>query len=108
LKAEIAQKILSPVPYEKGFHFFMPDGHPTGQTAISLYAFLKDLDRTDIESIRFHFDRRDFQKWIGTTLGDEELAKKIDEIPNQAEEQLKNALREIVQKRISQLQLIDT
>jgi hypothetical protein len=77
---ETAQKILSPVPYEQGFHFFMPDGHYTGETAMSLCSLLKDLDRTDIQSIRFHFERGDFQKWLRTTIGDEELAQRINNL----------------------------
>ena len=36
--AETTQKILRPVPYAQGFHFFMPDGHYAGETAISLFA----------------------------------------------------------------------
>lgn len=35
--AEAAQKILSSVPYAQGFHFFMPDGHYSGETAIPLF-----------------------------------------------------------------------
>ena len=38
MRAEKAQKILSPVPYEQGFHFFAPDGHYSDETAICLFA----------------------------------------------------------------------
>ena len=104
--AETAQKILSPVPYDKGFHFFMPDGHYTGETAMSLCSFLRDLGSVDIQSTRFHFDRSDFQKWIRIILGDEELATQIDKLDkNMSEELLKETLLETVQKRISELQL---
>lgn len=103
----MAQKILSPVPYDRGFHFFMPSGVYTGETAVSLCHFLRDMEHEDIESIRFHLSRADFQKWIRGTLGDEELAQKIDQInPKLPEQALRKQIADEVQKRISQLQLI--
>lgn len=109
ISAEKAQKILSPVPYEQGFHFFLPDGHYSGETATSLCSFLRDLQHLDTHSIRFHFERNDFQKWLRTTIGDEELAKRIESLAkNVPEETLRQQLAEIVQKRISELQLISS
>jgi hypothetical protein len=76
---------------------------------MSLCGFLKDLGRIDVQSIRFHFERCDFQKWLRTTIGDEELAQRIGKIDRTlADERLIRQLSEIVQKRISELQLIDT
>ncbi len=109
MSAENAQKILTPVPYEQGFHFFMPDGHYSGETAMSLCAFLRDLGRIDMISIRFHFERGDFQKWLRTIIGDEELAKRIENSDKKVpDETFRQHLTDIVQKRISELQLIDT
>jgi hypothetical protein len=109
MSAEEAQKILRPVPYERGFHFFSPDGHYSGETAKSLCSFLRDLQHLDIQSIRFHFDRGDFQKWLRTTIGDEELARRIDNLGKTTlNEPMRQQLAGIVQKRISELQLVDT
>ena len=109
LSAEKAQKILSPVPYEQGFHFFAPDGHYSGESATSLCSFLSDLHHLDIQSIRFHFERGDFQKWLRSTIGDEELARRIDNLDKTApDEPIRQHLAEIVQNRISELQLIET
>jgi hypothetical protein len=106
VSAEAAQRILSPVPYSQGFHFFMPDGHYSGETAISLCSFLKDMRSVDVESIKFHFDRGDFQKWIRTTVGDEKLARIIDNLDKKIpEKNLGEKLADILQKRISELQL---
>jgi hypothetical protein len=106
MSAEKAQKILSPVPYERGFHFFAPDGHYSGETASSLCSFLRDLQHVDMQSIRFHFDRGDFQKWLRGTIGDEELSGRIDILNKTAsDEQMRQQLVETVQKRISELQL---
>jgi len=105
--AEAAQKILSSVTYDRGFHFFMPDGHYTGETAISLCSFFRDLRSVDVQSIKFHFDRSDFQKWIRNTVGDQELAGIIDKLDKRIpEEKLGEKLAEVVQKRISELQLM--
>ena len=108
LNAETAQKILRPVPYQQGFHFFMPDGHYTGESALSLCWFLKDLGSMEELSIRFHFDRGDFQKWLTTTIGDEELAQRIDRLDKTLSiETLREQLADLVQKRILELQLIE-
>jgi hypothetical protein len=107
LSVEKAQKILSPVPYDQGFHFFMPDGHYSGETATSLCSFLRDLQHLDMQSIRFHFGRGDFRKWLNTTIGDEELSQRIDKLDNRApDETFRQQLTDIVQKRISELQLL--
>lgn len=106
--AETAQKILSPVPHNQGFHFFMPDGDYTGETASSLCNFLRDLGNVDVQSIRFHFERGDFQKWIRAIIRDDELANRIDKVSKKLrEEELQKELTDIVQKRISELQHID-
>ncbi len=61
-----------------------------------------------MQSIRFHFER-DFQKWLRTTIGDEELVQRIDNLDKKVpEETLRQQLTDIVQKRISELQLLDT
>ena len=84
----------------------MPDGHYTGETALSLRSFLRDMGSVDMQSIKFHFDRGDFQKWLRTTIGDEELAQTIDKLDKKIpEESLLEKLTDIVQKRISELQL---
>jgi hypothetical protein len=106
--AESAQKILSPVPYTQGFHFFMPDGHFTGETATSLCNFLRDMESVDVQSIKFHFEREDFQKWIRNIIKDEALASRIDKLGKKLpEETLQQHLAEVLQKRISELQHIE-
>jgi hypothetical protein len=100
-------EILRSLPYEKGFHFFFPDGHFTGETATTLCFFLRDLKHVDIESVRFHFSRGDFEKWVRTTIGDEELANSIDAIDkNSSDENLLNQLHIVVEKRIMTLKSI--
>lgn len=73
---------------------------------LSLCSFLRDMGSVDEESIKFHFDRGDFQKWLRTTIGDKELAQIIDKLDKKIpEESLREKLADIVQKRISELKL---
>ena len=97
-------EILRTVPYEKGFHFYTDLGYFTGKTATNLVAFEKVLQVVTAASVNFHFQRGDFQKWIEETLGDKELAKRIDliKLPYSAEE-LRKEMLAIVRTRIAQL-----
>jgi hypothetical protein len=99
------QKILAPVPYEHGFHFFSGVGIYTGETAINLQNFCEQLKKAEPQVIRFHFGRGDFQNWIGQTLGDGELVNRINEIDSElSDEDLRSRLVVIVQGRLSELQ----
>jgi len=71
---------LDIVPYSNGFHFFVDIGRYTGETAVSLVTFAKEIEVVPIESIDFHFRRADFQKWIADTIGDSKLATLIENI----------------------------
>ena len=100
-------KILSTVPYDKGFHFFTDLGRNTGETANSLETFGQKLEIINADSVKFHFQRNDFQNWIKTTVGDDVLAEGINHVSGQLPvEDLRNELVETVQKRISRLRLL--
>ena len=100
-------KILSTVPHDKGFHFFTDLGRSTGETATSLETFAQKLERINADSVKFHFQRSDFQNWIRTTVGDGVLAERINHVSGQITvEDLRNELVKTVQKRISQLRLL--
>jgi hypothetical protein len=102
-KKEIIE-ILGTVPYEKGFHFYTAQGKFTGETAMSLDVFEKKLQTVPADSVSFHFQRGDFQKWIEDTLGDDELAKRVSLIKRTLPvEDLRKELLAIVQTRITNL-----
>jgi hypothetical protein len=104
LEKSKAQNILRSVPYSQGFHFFTSVGIYTGETAIDLFAFYEELKVIDNEVVSFHFPRRDFQNWVKNTIGDIELSDRIDKInPNQPLDQLKSALVETVEIRLTEL-----
>ena len=97
--------LLSTVPYEKGFHFFTELGKYTGITASSTVEFAEKLQIVPIKSVTFHFQRQDFQKWLRNTVGDEELAKRIDQIKAwSSHENLREELLKTVHTRIAELQ----
>ncbi|MGA2524550.1 MAG: DUF5752 family protein [Candidatus Bathyarchaeia archaeon] len=97
--------LLKTVPFESGFHFYTEQGKYTGITACSVVEFSEKLQTLLIQSVTFHFQRQDFQKWFKNTIGDEELAKKIDQIKvRPKEEDLRKELSQTVQNRIAELQ----
>jgi len=77
---EYVSKILRRVPESQGFHFYLEIGKPTGQTAISLMDFVEKLAATNVQSINFHYSRKDFQKWIRVVFGDVELVLRLERI----------------------------
>ena len=100
-------KILSTVPHDKGFHFFTDLDRNTGETATSLEAFAQRLEEIGAGAVTFHFQRKDFQNWVQTTVGDGVLAERINHISGELPvEDLRNELVKTVQKRISQLMLL--
>jgi len=100
-----AEKILAAVPYSNGFHFFTSVGQYTGETAISLVTFAREVEVVPVESIDFHFKRADFQKWIADTIGDAELATEIGNIEKELTgEQLRKRILKITNERASQLE----
>ena len=97
-------EILRTVHYEKGFHFYTDPSTFTRETATSLDAFEKKLQIVPADSVSFHFQRGDFQKWIEDTIGDGELARRVSLIKRTLPvEDLRKELLAIVQTRIVNL-----
>jgi hypothetical protein len=97
--------LLNTVPLEHGFQFFTERGKNTGVTATSMVEFAEKLQIVPIQSVTFHFQLQDFQKWFKNTVGDEELATRIDQIKaGSQDEDLRKELSKTVQNRITELQ----
>jgi len=97
-------EFLRTVPYEKGFHFYTAPGTFTGETATSIDAFEKKLQVVAADSVNFHFQRGDFQRWVKDTLGDDELAKRVSAIKlTLTVEDLRKELLAIVKTRTTEL-----
>ncbi len=106
-KKTAAQELLRTVPYDSGFHFYTGLGKYTGVTATSLDEFSSKLQTVPVESVTFHFQRDDYQKWLTSTIGDEELAQRIDQLKKwpswSSDENLRKELVKAVQKRLTEL-----
>jgi len=100
-------KILSQVPKENEFRFYIGIDQNTGETAEDLETFAEKLEEIDIDSVKFHFQRNDFQEWIEYTVGDDVLAKEISQINKQlSDEDLREQLVMTVKARIAKLTLL--
>jgi Family of unknown function (DUF5752) len=99
-------KILSTVPHDKEFYFYTDFSRYTGEAATNLVTFAQKLETINADSIKFHFQRNDYQNWIKTTVGDNVLAERINRISRQLPvEDLRKELTNTVQARIAQLKL---
>ena len=100
-------KILSTVPHGKEFYFYTDLGQNTGETATNLVTFAEKLETINGVSVKFHFQRNDYQKWIKTTVGDDVLAERFNHISRQVPvEDLRKELVKTLQTRIAQLKLL--
>jgi len=59
-----SHRALSVVNYDCGFHFYTALGNSTGITATSLEDLAQKMRTISLDSIKFHFDRGDFQSWM--------------------------------------------
>ncbi|MGD0645414.1 MAG: DUF5752 family protein [Candidatus Bathyarchaeia archaeon] len=108
-KTQIVEKrenlnLLNSVAFDSGFHFFTELGKYTGVTASGTVEFAEKLQIIPIQSVTFHFNRQDFQKWFKNTIGDDELAKRIDQMKVWSQDEiLRKELFKTVQHRIAEL-----
>jgi tRNA(His) 5'-end guanylyltransferase len=90
-------KPITSVSLENGFHFCTNVGNYTGISATNLSEFDSKLKIIPAESIKFHFQRKDFEKWIRDTFKDAALAERIGSIK---EEQSTEDLRKEILKTL--------
>jgi hypothetical protein len=93
-------KSLTTVPFESGFQFYTAIGNYTGITATNLNEFAAILQTIPLESINFHFQRKDFQQWLKDTVKDTELAEQMNNIKQGlSAEDLRKEILSIVKTR---------
>jgi len=103
-----AMRILRTVNDEQAFYFYEDFGKPTGENAKSLSDFLEKTKSAKLESLLFHLQRKDFKNWIEKTLGDLELARKLERIPHSSNENLRTRIQTILENRIKELRKAST
>jgi len=101
---KLALSILSPVPFEKAFHFHTGINQYSGIYANSLNDFCDKIQKIDLKSIEFHVPRKDFELWV-QGLGDLELAKKMGLVRGMglSGENLRKKVYETVKSRYEEL-----
>jgi len=101
---QTANRILTYLPMEKAFHFYVDIGKPLNVHAVSLQDFCDKIMKIDLNSLEFHVNRGDFEAWF-MGLGDVELARKTLLIKEQKMplEELQKKLYEIVKNRCEEL-----
>lgn len=86
------------------FFFYTEIGKYTGISATSLKDFKKKLGEVPLESIEFHYQRGDFQRWVRDVFRDQVLAERIDRIGTSRQgEYLRTALQTVVGRSLKQL-----
>lgn len=98
-----AARILRTVSDGEAFYFYEDFGKPTGEKAKSLHEFLEKVRHVKLESLLFHLQRKDFQKWIETVFGDSKLAKKIGRIRPSRKEDLRMKIQSTIENRLKEL-----
>jgi uncharacterized protein (UPF0335 family) len=101
-----AGKVLRKLMEEEAFHFYAAVDRPTGESARSLSDFLDRIKRVNLESLEFHHQRKDFQNWIKSTLGDSRLARRIGRIRPSHNDDVRMKMCTTVENRIKELEAI--
>jgi hypothetical protein len=97
---ENALSILAQTPHDKAFHFYVEVGKPLNLYAHNLLEFCDKIGKVNVDSIKFHLNRGDFEAWF-KALGDLELAKRTELLKSKklSGEELRERIREIVENR---------
>jgi hypothetical protein len=104
LEIDQTTKILKSVSDAQAFYFYENVGRPTGKSARNLMDFLNMVNMIKLESLEFHLERKDFQKWFKEILGDHQLAERMEKISLADNEELRARIKEVLENRLRELQ----
>ena len=101
---EMATSILAQSQKDKAFQFYAGLDAPLNLFADGIQDFLDKIPEVPMQSLEFHLNREDFEKWFDC-LGDVELSKKTAVLRDRkiSGEQLREMLREMVASRYAAL-----
>jgi hydroxymethylpyrimidine pyrophosphatase-like HAD family hydrolase len=68
------------LPRARRFYFCDAAGRWLGIVAGSLWAFRAALDEVPLESLQYHLERGDFERWLRDALHDAELARRLHKL----------------------------
>lgn len=95
--------LRAPLPESKRFYFRKADGY----AAANLWEFRQALNQLPIDSIKYHLERGDFERWLRKVLHDHELARRIRKTTHRGieeNERLRQSLVEVVANRYAELE----
>ena len=105
-----AKRILRLLPSGRGFTFFYEFARPTKLSVHSLQEFHSKLKAVDLKSIRFHFERGDFERWLRQVVGDNQLADEFVGLSkeNLTDDRLRKKMVNAVGSRVKELEVLAT
>jgi alpha-amylase len=100
-----ARRMLGHLAPERGFTFFREFAKPTQLIVYDLEEFCSALKNVDIESVEFHVEQGDFERWIRDVVDDDALAERLKQITVKRlkGERLRKLTFQAVEKRIVEL-----
>ena len=104
-----AEEVLRTLPQNKAFHFFEDINEYTGKSASNLVEFCEMAKTVNKNSITFHFERHDFERWTKETLHDPTLARRISKLKKSqsegelSEEKARTLIYQITKNRLAEL-----
>lgn len=103
-KEKQAARMLRLVIPDRAMHYYV-DGVYTGISAHGMEELRDTLGIVPSESIQFHLRSRDLENWLGYTIGDEVLAKRVGSLRESEldPEDIRYKIREYVAKRCAEL-----
>jgi hypothetical protein len=96
-------KFLRTVKDSEAFYFYEDFGKPTGEVAKNLTEFLDRVKSTKSECLLFHFQRSDFHNWFRKTIGDDKLARKLEQITSTNSDEVRSNVCKTVENRLREL-----
>jgi hypothetical protein len=98
--------LLAPLPADKQFYFHTSVPDRAVRPAASLWEFSQAIAQLPLTTIRYHLERKDFERWLSQVIHDDELARQIRKLASRHLEDapLQEALRTIVANRFDELE----
>jgi len=102
---DVNTRIFRTVDDTEAFYFCRGLGNFSGKKANSLEDFLGKIQIVDSESLEFHVDRGDFEKWIASTIGYTQLDADLQLVKSEklSGETLRKRLFSLVSMRLMEL-----
>lgn len=98
--------LRAPLPESKRFYFHRNGRQQGTRVASSLWEFRDALGTVPSDTLQYHLERGDFERWLADVLHDEELARRLRKIRHRQPERehLRNTLLETVADRYEELE----